>query len=65
MYIQITFYKNILSGVFNLAYKEEKANVSCTNVFHVINKLLRGLLITVSKFIINSQIQEKGYSCDF
>ena len=25
MYIQITFYKNILSGVFNLAYKEEKS----------------------------------------
>ena len=45
--------------------KKKKANVSCTNVFHVINKLLRGLLITVSKFIINSQIQDKGYSCDF
>ena len=25
MYIQITFYKNILSGIFNLAHKEEKS----------------------------------------
>ncbi len=30
MYIQITFYKNILSGIFNLAHKEEKKRTFLT-----------------------------------